>query len=86
MQIDEVQLVSPTGMQFRSCELDNDDDCDAHAIDTVRWMAVQEGVFSPIITATYSFDVTNYRWYDNADSVTPSTALADENTQLTNLP
>jgi hypothetical protein len=29
-------------MEFRSCELDNDDDCDTHAIDDIRWMAIEE--------------------------------------------
>lgn len=42
MQIDEIQNVSLTGMEFRACELDNDDDCDTHAIDTIRWLAIEE--------------------------------------------
>lgn len=42
VQIDEIQNVTLTGMEFRSCELDNDDDCDTHAIDDIRWMAIEE--------------------------------------------
>gem|GEM_PF-3747412 len=37
-------------MQFRSCELDNDDDCDTHAIDTVRWFAIEQGVFTQAVS------------------------------------
>lgn len=42
VQIDEIQSVTTTSMQFRSCELDNDDDCDTHAIDDIRWLAIEE--------------------------------------------
>ena len=42
MQIDEVQNVTPTSMEIRSCELDNDDDCDTHNSDTLVWLAIEE--------------------------------------------
>lgn len=77
-QIDEIQNVSVSGMEFRSCELDNDDDCDTHAIDTIRWMAIEEWTFAP----DYLLDETHYRWYENNGALTPSTPLVDENTSL----
>ncbi len=82
VQIDEIQNVSLVGMEFRSCELDNDDDCDGHAIDTIRWLAIEEWVFAP----EYLFDQTHYRWYENNSLNTPVTALADENNSLTSIP
>jgi len=81
-QIDEVQNVSLTWMQYRSCELDNDDDCDTHNSDTLRWMAIEEGIFAD----EYSFDETHYRWYENNNANTPITALADENAKLNLIP
>jgi len=82
VQIDEIQNVSISGMEFRSCELDNDDDCDTHAIDTIRWLAIEEGVFA----AEYFLDETHYRWYENNGANTPVTPLAGENTTLSLLP
>lgn len=81
-QIDEVQNVTLTGMEYRSCELDNDDDCDTHNSDTLRWIAIEEWVFA----AEYFLDKTHYRWYENNGVNTPVTSLADENTTLSNIP
>jgi len=86
-QIDEIQSVTTLGMDFRSCELDsNDDDCDGHAVDTVRWFAIEPGVFTQTATQSLYLDKTHYRWYENIDSITPSTALASENIKLSALP
>jgi hypothetical protein len=82
VQIDEIQNVTLSWMQFRACELDNDDDCDTHAIDTIRWLAIEEGVFAD----AYTLDKTHYRWYENNNSITPSIWLADENSTLLNVP
>lgn len=82
VQIDEIQNVTTDGMEFRSCEIDNDDDCDTHAADTIRWLAVEEGVFA----AEYLLDKTHYRWYENNNTLTPTVALADENTPLSTIP
>jgi len=69
-------------MQFRSCELDNDDDCDTHNSDTLRWIAIEEWIFAN----EYFLDKTHYRWYENNWINTPAIALADENTTLSTLP
>ena len=82
VQIDEIQDITTTWMDFRSCELDNDDDCDSHAIDTIRWFAIEEWVFA----AEYILDKTHYRWYENNWVNTPVTALEDENTTLNTIP
>lgn len=82
VQIDEIQNVTTLGMEFRACELDNDDDCDTHAIDTIHWLAIEEGVFA----AEYFLDETHYRWYENNGLITPVTPLSDENTTLSSLP
>ncbi len=81
-QIDEIQNVTTSWMQFRSCELDTDDDCDTHAVDTIRWLAIEEGVFAN----EYLLDKTHYRWYENNAANTPVTPLAQENTVLSSLP
>lgn len=82
VQIDEVQNITTTGMQFRSCEIDSNDNCDTHAIDDVRWFAIQKGVFMK----EYFIDETHYRWYENNSSLTPTTPLADENMKLSTIP
>lgn len=82
VQIDEIQNVSLTGMEFRACELDNDDDCDGHAIDDIRWIALEEWIFA----AEYVLDKTHFRWYENNWLGTPSTSLSDENATLLNIP
>lgn len=82
VQIDEIQNVTTTGMQFRSCEIDTDDDCDTHAIDTIRWLAIEEGVFAN----EYFLDKTHYRWYENNGANTPVIPLENENTVLSHLP
>lgn len=69
-------------MQYRSCELDNDDDCDTHNSDTLRWMAIEEGVFAD----KYVLDKTHYRWYENNNANTPVTPLAAENSKLNIIP
>ena len=69
-------------MEFRSCELDNDDDCDTHNIGDIRWMAIEEGIFAN----EYFLDETHYRWYENNNSLTPIVPLANENTSLSSLP
>jgi hypothetical protein len=69
-------------MQFRSCEIDSNDNCDTHAIDDVRWFAIQKGVFMK----EYFIDETHYRWYENNSSLTPTTPLADENMKLSTIP
>jgi len=81
-QIDEVQNVTLSWMQYRSCELDNDDDCDTHNTDIVRWMAIEEGVFAN----EYYLNETHYRWYENNGLITPATPLASENMVLNSLP
>lgn len=81
-QIDEIQSISTTWMEFRSCEIDNDNLCDTHAIDTIRWLAIEEWVFA----TEYFLDETHYRWYENNNLITPTVSLASENTQLTNIP
>jgi len=81
-QIDEIQNVSLSGMNFRSCELDNDDDCDTHNTDDIRWLAIEEGIFA----WEYFLDKTHYRWYENNGLNTPVTALTAENTSLTSIP
>ena len=68
VQIDEIQNMTLSGMEYRSCELDNDDDCDTHNPDTLRWIAIEEGVFAN----EYILDKTHYRWYDNNASLTPT--------------
>jgi len=80
--IDEIRSVSPSGMQYRSCELDNNDDCDGHNTDIVRWLAVETGLFAQ----EYSLDETHYRWYENENNLTPSVPLSDENTPLSTIP
>jgi len=82
VQIDEIRSVTTTGMEFRACELDNDDDCDGHAVDTIRWLAIEEWIFA----SEFLLDVTNYRWYENNSSLTPATSLASENTTLSTIP
>lgn len=82
VQIDEIQLVTTTSMQFRSCELDNDDDCDTHAIDDIRWLAIEEWIFAD----EFLLDKTHYRWYENNNANTPVTPLALENTTLSSIP
>lgn len=82
VQIDELQSITTSGMEFRACELDTDDNCDTHAIDTIRWIAIEEGVFA----TEYFLDETTYRWYENIDNITPTTALANNNTQLSSIP
>lgn len=69
-------------MEFRACELDNDDDCDTHAVDTVRWLALESGVFA----SEYFLDETHYRWYENNGNITPVTPLEDENITLSSMP
>lgn len=69
-------------MDFRACELDNDDDCDTHAIDTIRWLAIEEGIFAE----EYILDETHFRWYENNNQITPTAALAGENISLTSMP
>lgn len=69
-------------MDFRACELDDDDDCDGHAIDTIRWLAIEEGIFA----AEYILDKTHYRWYENNGANTPSVPLENENTSLSTVP
>lgn len=81
-QIDEIQSITTSGMEFRSCELDNDDDCDTHAIDDIRWMAIEQGVFAD----EYVLDKTHYRWYENNNANTPITPLAAENSKLNIIP
>jgi len=81
-QIDEIQNISQTGMDFRSCELDNDDDCDTHNIDDIRWLAIEEWIFA----WEYFLDKTHYRWYENNGLNTPVTALGDENSSITSIP
>jgi len=85
-QIDEIQSVTTTGMQFRSCELDNDDDCDTHAIDTVRWFAIEQGVFTQAVSWTYYLDQTHFRWYGNNELIAPVSSLETENTPLSSIP
>lgn len=82
VQIDEIQNVTLTWMEYRSCELDNDDDCDTHNPDTLRWLAIEEWVFAP----EYVLDKTHYGWYENNSLITPVTALADENSTLQTIP
>lgn len=81
-QIDEIQNVTTSGMEFRACELDNDDDCDTHAVDTIRWLAIEEGVFA----AEFELDKTHFRWYENNAAITPTVPLAHENTTLLSIP
>jgi len=69
-------------MEIRSCELDNDDDCDTHNSDTLVWLAIEEWIFA----SEYLLDKTHYRWYENNGVNTPSVALADENTTLSTIP
>lgn len=82
VQIDEVQNVTLSGMEIRSCELDNDDDCDTHNSDTLVWLAIEEWIFA----SEYLLDKTHYRWYENNGANTPIVALTNENTTLSNLP
>jgi hypothetical protein len=73
-------------MEFRACELDNDDDCDTHNSDTIRWLAIEGAVFDQIPGDSYTVDQTHYRFYTNSDSITPGVALDSENTALNVLP
>ena len=86
VQVDEAQLVTTTGMQFRSCEIDNDDDCDTHAVDTIRWLAIEQAVFGQVLGDSNALDQTHYRFYNNANSDTPWGALVAENTTVSTLP
>lgn len=82
VQVDEIQNITLTGMDYRACELDDDDDCDGHNSDTLVWLALEEWVFA----SEYYLNETYYRWYENNGLITPDTALADENTTLSSLP
>lgn len=86
VQIDEIKSVTNLGMDYRSCELDNDDDCDTHNTDTVRWLAIEEWTFIDAIWKDNYLDQTNYRWYQNSDSLSPGSSLAAENAQIWSLP
>lgn len=69
-------------MQFRSCELDNNNACDSHNADLLQWLAIETGIFG----RRYYLDETHYRWYENRDNITPNTPLAGENETLLSIP
>lgn len=81
VEIDEARNVTVNGADVRYCEIDTLDNCDSHNADDVAWFAIEPGEFSQDI----EIDQDNYRFYENLNSLTPSIALADEDTPVSNV-
>ncbi len=81
VEIDEARSISTTGAEIRFCEIDTLDNCDSHNPDDVAWLAIEPGEFSQDLL----LDQDNYRFYENTNGLTPSVALADENTSANNI-
>jgi hypothetical protein len=83
VEIDEARLVTTTGADIRSCEIDTLDSCDNHAADTVAWHAIDQGKF--VDSYSVNLDQDGYRFYNNINSLTPTTPAGDENDAITNV-
>jgi hypothetical protein len=81
VEIDEGRSVTTSGAEIRFCEIDISDTCDSHANDDIAWLAIESGEFEFIT----SLDQDGYRIYENTNAITPTVAIAAENTATNNI-
>ena len=81
VEIDEARNISTSGMDVRYCEMETVDVCDTHTGENVGWFVIESGTFDQDV----SLDLDTFRLYENVDAIQPTTALAAENTGLSNL-
>jgi len=79
--IDEADLITTGSASVRYCEIDAENFCDAHNNDDVAWFAIEPGE----IKNTLRLDQEGFRYYENANSLTPTTPLGAENTAISNV-